>query len=590
VQTEVIATGVVTVIDAADYTITGLGEVTGGSVTYPKVGDPLASTVKITVYRAVPVTQGIGVSNQTAYNAGVVEKVWDRLTLIAQDQAEEIDRSVKMPITFDGTTPNLPAPVEGKVIQWENNLLINGPTAAQIAAANAEAVAAAASASAAAGSATTAGTKAAEAAASAASVAVGTGVTSGYTASVVIGGTDFTVSAVSGTINSVDGIATIAYAGAADVAVGDVTQNSAYVYLDNAGVLQQQFSIPTRDDWSRKIFLLRIAMDPSTDTIVGFEYLNNPTTDIPNTIRDLHKALLAQGVPFKEGQTVTGRASLGFNVGGGTSLELGGTGLIFNPNLVYLDALDDAEFFLSTRTDFDVGGNTALPKFWDNAGTLTPLGSTTWVGHRLYRFSSGNIVLQYGQGNYANLSLARSGVVLENYEINPQLLNATFFGWWFIESTATTTDGAAANFVEYTIGIQGGSNGGLAGCVLKGNNGSDFLDAPTVLINLGVPALIAATAIGVGQTWQDMSASRNSNLTVYQNTTGKPIQVNINFSGDFNSAYFEVSINNSTWVRIYADNGDGAPVPMNGVIIPDDHYYRSSTSGGTNDPDWFELR
>ena len=43
VQTEVIATGVVTVIDAADYTITGLGVATGGSVTYPKAGDPLAS-------------------------------------------------------------------------------------------------------------------------------------------------------------------------------------------------------------------------------------------------------------------------------------------------------------------------------------------------------------------------------------------------------------------------------------------------------------------------------------------------------------------------------------------------------------------
>jgi len=33
------------------------------------------------------------------------------------------------------------------------------------------------------------------------------------------------------------------------------------------------------------------------------------------------------------------------------------------------------------------------------------------------------------------------------------------------------------------------------------------------------------SGLGVGQTWQDMSASRDSNLTVYQNTTGKPIQV-----------------------------------------------------------------
>jgi hypothetical protein len=99
-----------------------------------------------------------------------------------------------------------------------------------------------------------------------------------------------------------------------------------------------------------------------------------------------------------------------------------------------------------------------------------------------------------------------------------------------------------------------------------------------------------AVAIGVGQTWQDMSASRLSDLTVYQNTTGKPIQVNIMYAGDFNQAYFEVSTDNSTWVRIYADSSDGAPVPMTGVIIPDDHYYRSDTTGGTNDPEWYELR
>lgn len=92
------------------------------------------------------------------------------------------------------------------------------------------------------------------------------------------------------------------------------------------------------------------------------------------------------------------------------------------------------------------------------------------------------------------------------------------------------------------------------------------------------------------QSWQDVSASRASDLTAYQNTTGFPIYVNIMFDGDFNSAYFEVSSDNSTWVRVYSDSGDGAPVPMTGVRIPDNHYYRANTTGGTNDPSWFELR
>lgn len=98
------------------------------------------------------------------------------------------------------------------------------------------------------------------------------------------------------------------------------------------------------------------------------------------------------------------------------------------------------------------------------------------------------------------------------------------------------------------------------------------------------------TGLGTSQSWQDMSSSRASDLTVYQNTTGSPIAANVLYSGDFNSAYFEVSSNNSDWVRVFEDQGDGGPVPMTGLVIPDQHYYRSKTTGGTNDPSWFELR
>ena len=74
-----------------------------------------------------------------------------------------------------------------------------------------------------------------------------------------------------------------------------------------------------------------------------------------------------------------------------------------------------------------------------SGGTLTALGSTTVVGHRIYRFSNGNLCLQYGQGNYANINLAEAGVLLEDYVLNPILKNATFFGWWLLQETATNT-------------------------------------------------------------------------------------------------------------------------------------------------------
>ena len=325
----------------------------------------------------------------------------------------------------------------------------------------------------------------------------GTGVTSSYVSTAAIGGTTFSQPALTGEIHSDEGYFAIIFAGATDVTVANLNVNSTYVYIDKAGVLQQQVTEPTRQDWSRKVFTMRIAVDTSANLILGFEYLNNPIGRYANSIRDLYTFLLANGVPFKQNQTITGRAGdLGFDVGAGTLMEFGGTGDINNANILSFDSVANVEFFLATRTTTDAGGNVNLPKFWDNAGTLTALGSTTVVGHRLYRFSNGTFVMQYGQGNYANIVLAKSGAVLEDYVLNPVLENATFFGWWFIQSTATNTGGTTlTDFNEYTIGIQGGSSGSLAGCLLKGNNLSDLLDASDARTNLGLgtAATTAAT-------------------------------------------------------------------------------------------------
>ena len=316
----------------------------------------------------------------------------------------------------------------------------------------------------------------------------GTGVSTTYVSTVVVGGTTFSQPAVSGEIHSDQGYFDIHYTGATNITVTNLNVASVYVYIDNSGALQQQTSIPTRQDWSRKMFTMRIAIDLSNNTIIGFEYLNNPIGHYANSIRDVYTYLLAQGVPFKKDQVVTGRATdLGFDVSAGSIMEFGGTGDIDNANIITLNAVSNATFFLATRTAFDSGTNTDLPKFWDNNGVITALGSTTLVGHRLYRFSNGNLVMQYGQGNYANMALAKAGVVLEDYVLNPILKNATFFGWWFVESTATNTGGTTlTDFVEYTIGLQGGSSSGLSGALLKGNNLSDLLDVTTARTNLGV--------------------------------------------------------------------------------------------------------
>jgi hypothetical protein len=315
----------------------------------------------------------------------------------------------------------------------------------------------------------------------------GTGVSTSYVSTVSVGGTTFAQPDVNGEINSDQGYFSITHVGDTGISVNDLTASSTFVYIDNAGNRQQQTTTPTRQDWSRKMFTMRIGVNTSTNTIIGFEYLNNPIGHYANSIRDLYQYLLLQGIPFKADQLITGRAGdLGFDVSAGTLMEFGGTGDINNANIRSYDAVANTSYNLMSRTAL-VSSETDLVKFWDNAGTITALGSTTLVGHRLYRFSSGNFAMQYGQGNYANMSLAKAGVLTEEYVLNPALKDATFFGWWFIESTATNTGGTTlTDFKEYTIGLQGGSSSSLSGALLKGNNLSDLLDASTARTNIGL--------------------------------------------------------------------------------------------------------
>lgn len=97
---------------------------------------------------------------------------------------------------------------------------------------------------------------------------------------------------------------------------------------------------------------------------------------------------------------------------------------------------------------------------------------------------------------------------------------------------------------------------------------------------------LAPEGVGEGQTWQLPSRSAG---TTYQNTTGRTIQIAINFDGDFNNGSFQVSSNGSSWITIYTDGGDGGPAGGPSPIIPVNWYYRATVSGATIAA-WAELR
>lgn len=90
--------------------------------------------------------------------------------------------------------------------------------------------------------------------------------------------------------------------------------------------------------------------------------------------------------------------------------------------------------------------------------------------------------------------------------------------------------------------------------------------------------------IGVGQTWQDVSASRAVS-TSYQNTTGRPISVNLSLDAGGNRSV-QVSVNNSTWITVGITAG-GSKTPVS-FIVPASWYYR--INGSTTIDAWAELR
>ena len=97
----------------------------GGTVTMltaPATGE------KLTITSAVPKTQAVNLSDGGGFFASVVNNALDRLTIFAQELAEQVSRIMKLPVSAEaGTDPNLPTPEAGTVLGWnaDGDAIIN---------------------------------------------------------------------------------------------------------------------------------------------------------------------------------------------------------------------------------------------------------------------------------------------------------------------------------------------------------------------------------------------------------------------------------------------------------------------------------
>ena len=174
--------------------------------------------------------------------------------------------------------------------------------------------------------------------------------------------------------------------------------------------------------------------------------------------------------------------------------------------------------------------------------------------------------------------------------------NAT--GTWGINVTGNAATATTAANVSRSVTGAGLATGGGAlsadqtitvakATQAQAEAGADDATAMTPLLT--AQAITArAPAIGVGQTWQNVLASRVQD-TAYQNTTGKPIQVAIGADAQDDPRSFQVSSDGSTWVLVgrFAENTN---LRENNVfaIIPPGWYYK--VVGPASITHWAELR
>lgn len=106
---EEIATGERTALTSSQYAISGLGDDEGGTVVYPLSGSALSADFAIIVYREVPHTQTLQISNQGGFFPAVYEAALDRVVHQIQQVGEEQGRSLRVPIGDAVSDLELPA-------------------------------------------------------------------------------------------------------------------------------------------------------------------------------------------------------------------------------------------------------------------------------------------------------------------------------------------------------------------------------------------------------------------------------------------------------------------------------------------------
>jgi len=150
--------------------------------------------------------------------------------------------------------------------------------------------------------------------------------------------------------------------------------------------------------------------------------------------------------------------------------------------------------------------------------------------------------------------------------------------------TGRTVTGNASITVTNGDGVAGNPTlAPILASTLEAQTGTDANKLMTPATTSAAITALTPSPIGVGQTWQDVTASRAVS-TSYQNTTGRPIMVSIETDSTANRP-IQVSSNNATWIDLGTTSASKWALSF---IVPATWYYR--INGSTTILSWAELR
>lgn len=92
-----------TTLSPSLYAATGIGSLTGGSITYPLDAAPIPAGTRLTIVRTVSYTQTTVLSNQGGYYPEVVERRFDEIYMAMQQLAEIVGRTTVSSVSDPAT-------------------------------------------------------------------------------------------------------------------------------------------------------------------------------------------------------------------------------------------------------------------------------------------------------------------------------------------------------------------------------------------------------------------------------------------------------------------------------------------------------